>query len=310
MTATKPKSLLVEEIIDDALGHLADWKKPTSERSIGPQFPSLADEYCADIEAIKHELREMLEPWSEDELFKRFHTDNYNGLRELRDPKGPSFLMAKRILALQAREPAWFISGWHVKALEIEVAHWRAFSSCTLPELTLLSVGLDPRKANFDALFERYGHLDSQDKMLVFLEDQYEAIANGLGADPDDERAKFSLLDFYSWVRRERFKIDGRFRTMLREKFPDDGAGEVGDIHSKAASYKPRPLHKSSYDFHAQLFFAIAVEKYGLESPKDIGRVAKKIQHDAELQGQTPSIRPIRHLLTRGLEKRATEAAP
>jgi hypothetical protein len=308
MTATNPKSMLIEELIDDALGHLADWKKPISERSIGPQYPHLADEYCVDIESIKHDLRVMLAPWSEDELVKRFQKDNYNGCRVLRDPKGTSFLTVKRILALQAREPAWFISGWHVKALEIDAVYWRAFSSCTLPELTLMSVGLDPRKVNFDALFERYGHLGLQDKMLVFLEDQYEAIANGLGVDPDDERASISLSEFYTWVMQVKFKIDGRFRALLRDKFANE-TGAAEKISPKVAVRDSKPLHKSSYNLHAKLIYTMAVEKYGFKSLKDVGRVAKRIQHDAELLGQTPSIRPIRLLLTRGHELCTAEEA-
>lgn len=53
MTDPNAKENLMKEIVDDALGDLADWKKPTAEKSIGPQFPKLADEYLSDIQAIK-----------------------------------------------------------------------------------------------------------------------------------------------------------------------------------------------------------------------------------------------------------------
>ncbi|MGJ8530439.1 hypothetical protein [Maritalea sp.] len=306
MSALDPKAILMKEIIDDALGDLANWKKPISEKSIGPHFPKLADEYHADIQALRQVLRKMLEPWSTEELIKHFQENNYNGRRLLRDPKGTCFEIVNKILMLKEREPAWFISGWHVKPVEIDVAHWRAFSSCTLPELTLLSVGLDPRKVNFDALFNRYGHLASQDKMLGFLEDQYEAIANGLGADPDDESAKLDLLAFYTWVKQVKFKIASRFRTMLRYKFidePDTGSAVI----PKVTVRNRKPLHKSSYNLHAKLIYSIAMEKYGLKTPSDVGRVAKEIQHDAELQGQTPAIRPIKLLISKGLELSASD---
>lgn len=306
MNPVDQKEILIKEIIDDALGNLADWKKPTSQKSIGPNFPKLADAYYDDIQTIKQSLIKMLEPWPEEELVKRFQENNYNGRRLLRDPDGTSFLIVNEIQALKDREPAWFISGWHVKAVEFDVAYWRALSSCALPDLTLLSVGLDPRKVNFDALFQRYGHLDPQDKMLGFLEDQYEAIANGLGADPDDDKKKHDLLSFYTWVKQVKFKISARLRTMLREKFPDN-PDTASATSTKVTSQEPKPLHKSSYKFHAILVHSMAVEKYGLKSLAEVGRVAKKIQHDAELQGHTPAIRPIRTLLTKGIELAKTD---
>jgi hypothetical protein len=301
MNAVDQKEILMKEIIDDALGELADWKKPTSQKSIGPSFPKLAASYHADIQAMKTSLLKMLEPWPAEELIKRFKEHNYNGRRLLRDPAGTSFVIVNKIQALKEREPAWFISGWHIKAVEIDVAYWRALSSCTLPDLTLLSVGLDPRKVNFDALFQRYGHLDPQDKMLGFLEDQYEAIANGLGADPDNEEKKHDLLTFFKWVKQEKFKISGRLRTMLREKFPDK-PDTASATSTKVTSREPKPLHKSSYKLHAIIVYSMAVEKYGLKGLADVGRVAKRIQHDSDLQGHTPAIRPIRTLLTKGIE--------
>lgn len=35
MTDPTSKSMLIKEIIEDALGNLADWKQPTAEKSIG-----------------------------------------------------------------------------------------------------------------------------------------------------------------------------------------------------------------------------------------------------------------------------------
>ncbi|MBB3994746.1 hypothetical protein GGR95_002394 [Sulfitobacter undariae] len=291
----------MKEIVDDALGDIADWKKPKSEKSIGPQFPKLADAFHADIQAIKQELYVMLEPWPAEELSKRFQEKSYNGQRLLRDPEGTSFEAVNKIRMLKAREPAWFISGWHVKAVEIDASHWRAFTGCNLPELTLLSVGIDPRKVNFDALFKRYGHTTPQDQMLQFIEDQYEAIANGLGVDPDDEERKHDLLTFYTWVKQVKFKIDARFRALLRDKFSDEPDIAPPTIPMVTVRNNT-PLHKSTYKHHAILIYSMAVEKYGLKGLPDVGRVAKKIQHDAELQGHRPAIRPIKLLLTKGIE--------
>jgi len=224
---TDTKEQLMKEIVDDALGNMADWRKPTSEASIGPEFPELVQSYCDDIEALKHEIREMLAKHSPTKLINTFQKNNYHGKKLLRDPEGTSFLLVNKIQLLKDREPAWFMAGWHVKQLELDTSHWRAFSRCTLVELTLLSIGLDPRKVAYDSLFERYGHLPAQDKMLQFVEDQFEAIANGLGVDPDDQSAGVDLMDFFLWVKKVKFKIDARFRTLLRETFgngPDSTA--------------------------------------------------------------------------------------
>jgi len=122
MNAKDQKENLMKEIIDDALGDLADWKKPTSQKSIGPNFPELADAYYDDIQVIKQSLLKMLEPWPAEELIKRFQEKNYNGRRLLRDPDGTCFEIVTKIQQLKERKPAWFVSGWHVKAVEIDVA--------------------------------------------------------------------------------------------------------------------------------------------------------------------------------------------
>jgi len=81
----------------------------------------------------------------------------------------------------------------------------------------------------------------------------------------------------------------------------------VRATNTNATAKIPEPLHKSSYKLHAILFHSVAVEKYGLKGLTDVGRVAKKIKHDTELQGYTPAIRPIRTLLTKGIELAETD---
>jgi hypothetical protein len=213
--------------------------------------------------------------------------------------------MVAKIVALKNRKPAWFIAGWHVKELELDVPHWRAFSRANLVELTLMSVGLDPRKVGYDALFKRYGRSTEQDTMLYFLEDQYEAIANGLALDPDRETADVDMEEFYRWAKRVKFRLDERFRRLLRDKYNVGSSDKaVTEVQHPSHTQQPKALHKSSYNFHAQLLYAMAVEKYGVIESADLSSIAKKIQSIGELQGQTPSVRPIKQLLTKGHELR------
>jgi len=132
------KDILMKEIIGDALGDLADWKKPSSQKSIGPNFPELADAYLADIQAIKQTLSEMLKPWPAEELIKRFQEKNYNGRRQLRDPEGTSFEIVIKIQRLKEREPAWFIFGW------LDLSRFRAAPSARLSHFPFESDGAFP----------------------------------------------------------------------------------------------------------------------------------------------------------------------
>lgn len=302
MTALS-KEVLIDEIIRDALGNLADWSKPVALPSVGPKFPELGDQFNEDIQSIKQELREMLNPLSVEILTSRHKEDNYNRTKTLRDPKGVEFHMVAKIATLMRRKPAWFIAGWHIKELELDVPHWRAFSRSNLVELTVMSVGLDPRKVAYDPLFKHYGRSTEQDTMLYFLEDQFEAIANGLALDPEDEYADTDMEEFFRWTKRVKFRVDDRFRRLLREKYGDASADKADtEVERASPTQKPKALHKSSYNFHAQLLYAMAVEKFGEISSHDLGRTAKKIQAIAEFQGQTPSLNPIKQLLIKGHE--------
>ena len=114
------------------------------------------------------------------------------------------------------------------------------------------------------------------------------------------------MYEFYTWVKQVKFKISGRLRTILRDKFPDK-ADTASALSPKVTAHTPKPLHKRSYKLHAIPIHSMAVEKYGLKGLSDVGRVAKKIQHDAELQGHTPALRPIKKLLTMGIELSALD---
>lgn len=299
------KEKLVDNIIRDALGNLYDWSKPTAAQSIGPKYPELAEEFRQDIQSLRQELYDMLIKRSVENSNGRYVEANYRGTRTSWDPHGLDFQMAARVKALKCREPAWFIAGWHIKELELDVPHWRAFSRGNLIELTIMSVGLDPRKVGYDALFKRYGRSTEQDTMLNFLEDQYEAIANGLALDPDEETANADLGEFYHWAKRVNFRLDDRFRRLLREKYSGVSTEKPAtDVQRSLLTQHPKAQHKSSYNFQAKLLYAMAVEKFGDIGSAELGPIARKIQVIAELQGQTPSVRPIKQLLTKGHQLR------
>lgn len=296
---TDRKENLIAQVTSIALGKLALWEKPVVGVSLGPAFPELADRFDHQIFLLFGELRRHLEQFSVESLTQEFLLKK-DGRFRLADPHGLSFGIAKKIAGLHAKQPAWFISGWHVRASELNVGYWRAFSSCSLAALSLLSVGLDPRKVTYDALFGYYGYSEEQDAMLYFFEDRYEAIANGLGLDPDSQGLNVDFGEFFSWTNNVGFSLDIRFRRMLKEKYKNSVAVPNSQHRVKAEDSSSNKMHFSRYKYHAKLLYAVAVEKFGLDDPRKISTAAKSIQHCAELRGQPASLAPIRHLLETG----------
>jgi len=80
------KEILIERIIGDALGMLADWSKPVALSSVGPKFPELGEQFSNDIQDIKQELREILSLHTVESLKSRYFVGKCNGTKTLRDP--------------------------------------------------------------------------------------------------------------------------------------------------------------------------------------------------------------------------------
>lgn len=160
----------------------------------------------------------------------------------------------------------------------------------------MLSLGRDPRKTTFAAVMTHYGRSGPGDRVLYFLEDRYNAIADGLGLDRNDED---SMIDAFS------VSVDERFRRMFNErrkrladaapKLPVEPSATVGRIIEK-------PLHGTSARTHAKIVVAMARQKYKLVGAADIGKAVKAIQHDGDLLGLNVDQKIIRALLKNGLE--------
>lgn len=297
MTDTKQAKKM--EVISRALGDMAQYEPPDAKPSIGPSFPDIAEDFKEQHLALCEKLDAHLEPWTVEGLQAEFLTKGPNGFYRLEDPHGLSCELVQQIIQLRSQKPAWFISGWHVKPHEVDVGYWRAFNSCSLPELTLLSLGLDPRKITYDALFTHYGHSDAQDQMLYFVEDVNEAIANGLNVDPDGDQ-KVDLRVFDVWRKSVGFSLENRFTRLLREKFRSAAGAAKVERAKREETRDARQMHANRYNFHAKLLHSIAVEKFGLGKDREISSAAKAMQLCAELQGHNVSRAPIVRLLETG----------
>lgn len=186
-------------------------------------------------------------------------------------------------------------------ALQLDVAYWRQFQTYNLTQAALLCVGRDPRKTTFDLVMALNGRSPEADELLCFLEDLYEAIANGLGVDPKDGEAKVDAQALLGWVDSKSVQIDPRFRRMLK-KFPPVGVEEPSRNPIEPIALEKRP-HRSTVKACARVVGAIALTKYGLKD-KDMARhVAKKMVHDGDLTGLQFDTKTVRDLQLLALEQ-------
>ena len=303
------KDDLIGHIVAEAFEDLNEWKRPLTLKSVGPCFPFVYESFEEDLETLRQDIRHALSQYSVEDLKTEFPSSKTGAFNPLFNPDGRHGRLAKRLSKLKKSVPQDFVGGWSVKGKEVDISHWRGFSSVTLAEATLLSVGRDPRFTNYDALFLTYGRSTEANALLYFLEDRYEAIANGLGADPENGAAKVEVAKLFDWILFAAVHVDERFRRMLltqRKVKPKTDDPAVPAI----ASFASPPLHRSSIKTHARIVTALAISKYGLTDERAISKVAKRIQNDAELRGLGFDKRVVINLLRLGwIEYRKANAS-
>lgn len=287
----------IDRIIRFAMGPLAEWRRPSTLKSVGPAFPEVFDRFEADLVVLRRDLHRMLTTWSQVEDLNSAFPDSeaFNPLFDVHSRHGS---LARRLARAKSDMPPDFVGGWSVKGKEIELGHWRGIPAFTIAEATLLSVGRDPRTTGLDGLFRQYGHSTEADELLYFLEDREEQIARAFGLNPDDRVAVISAADFLRWVNECSIAIDDRFRRMLRDRWTDS----PDETMARPVLIDPNDqvVHGTSRKAYARLVTSIAIQKYGLTQERDIGKVANKMRDDADLAGLSVQAKPIRDLLRIG----------
>ena len=296
------KDRIIDRIVAAALGDLFQWRRPIAKPSVGPSFPEVIDAFEVDLEKLITDIRSLLWGHDVDRLERDFQDSTAPALNLLFDRNGLYSDIAERLHDLKRSRPPDFIGGWAIAEREIDLPYWRGAASYTLSEAVLLCVGRDPRYTSFDGVTTMYGRSDQIDELLYFLEDLYESVAAGLGVDPENPQACVDAKSLLRWVEDKSIRIDARFRRMLRE-YHNTGDGPKGPSVNDRV-HRPEPLHRSSLKVHARIVGAVAIAKYGLEGKDSIGRVAKKIENDGQLQGLSFDARTVRSLLKLALEQR------
>lgn len=297
------KARMIDGIIRFVLEDLMSWSEPQPLKNIGPASPEVFKQFTAALEACKTELRAYLAMLPVEELQRDFPPTTTAARNLLFDGDGRAGHLAQALAGLKRDRPMDYLGGWAIKGREVDQPHWRGMARYTLAEAAMLSLGRDPRKTSFAAVMKHYGRSDPGDQVLYFLEDRYNAIADGLGLDRNDEDAMVDADAFYAWIDTFSVSVDERFRRMIHERRKRLAEAAPKQPIPSAPRVPPeKPLHGASARAHARIVLAMAMRKYGLKGAQDIGKTAKAIQSDGDLLGLTFDQKTIRALLKDGLE--------
>lgn len=296
------KDQMIDGIIRFALEDLMSWSEPLPLKNIGPAYPEVFKRYTAALQDFQADLRAYLAMLPVEELQQDFPPTTTAARNLLFDGDGRAGHLAQRLARLKKDRPMDYVGGWAIKGREVDQPHWRGMARYTLAEAAMLSLGRDPRKTTFAAVMKHYGRSDPGDQVLYFLEDRYNAIADGLGLDRNDEDAMIDADAFYAWIDTFSVSVDERFRRMIHERRKRLAeAAPKPPVPSDPRVLPEKPLHGASARAHAKIVLAMAMRKYGLKGAEDIGKAVKAIQSDGDLLGLAFDQKAVRALLKDGL---------
>lgn len=297
---------LIDGIILFALEDLVTWSEPLPLKNIGPSYPEEFRKFTDKLEAFKADLRTHLRMLTLQELQNDFPRTTTAAFNLLFDDFGRAGHLAQRLARLKKDRPMDCVGGWAIKGREVDQPHWRGMACYTLAEAAMLSLGRDPRETTFAAVMKHYGRSDPGDRVLYFLEDRYNAIADGLDLDRNDEDAMIDADRFYDWIDTFSVSVDERFRRMIndRRKRLAEAAPKL-PLQPTVRRLLEKPLHGASARAHAKIVLAMAMRKYGLVGADGIGKAVKAIQADGDFLGMNFDQKVIRALLKDGLESLA-----
>jgi len=134
-------------------------------------------------------------------------------------------------------------------------------------------VGVDPRKANYDALFlDSYGKDERIDDILYFLEDRFELLVKRFG-DPKDILVSIELEELIDWACTSGQKHPTRSNELGARR------QRVGGAVGRAKGTKEKPLHKSTKDLLGRVLVTVAIDHHNLTTKQNAAKVAKEIKH-------------------------------
>jgi hypothetical protein len=263
---------LIGEILSRALDELSNWAPVKLMLGVGPQHPEIHYDFEKAIQAYRENVRSLLADKSIAELRSEYlmvvgSTDN-----PLTKSDGVHFKLCEELNYLKKTCPPWFASGWSEKEHLLEVNYWMAVETLSINEAALLLVGVDPRKANYDALFGAYGFDLRTDEVLYFLEDYFELLVRRFG-DPDSGSVAINLGEMYEWVKETGLAVSTQLNEIIKLRKPSGHEGNV----KRTDHDQDKPLHATSRAMFQRVLIAVAICRYSFTKIEDAAKVAKAI---------------------------------
>ncbi|SFR44999.1 hypothetical protein [Litoreibacter janthinus] len=286
------KEVLVEEILRRTLEDLYDWTPAVLMPGIGPQHPEVHFEFKERLAAYRSNVNLMLSRKPIEELKSDYLMSVGSTLNPLTKPHGIHFELVNELKGIRKTRPPWFGAGWSERAHLLDVDYWVAAATVEIREAALMLVGVDPRRANFEALFQAYGLDPRTDEVLYFLEEYFDLLDRRFG-ELTEPPVGIATVELYKWVADSNLKVSVQFERLVERKL---GAGPYSEIKlGDKNSPKPKggfPLIDQTENMHGntrsmfrRALIAMAMDKYKMETSSDAGKVAKAIVDAGDLIG-------------------------
>lgn len=271
---------LIVEILHRTLEELSDWAPAKLMPGVGPQHPQVHSDFEKRLQAYRENVRSTLA----DKSIAGLRSDYLKGVgsasNPLTKPHGIHFELYKELQLLKKTRPPWFASGWSEKGHRLEANYWMAAETLSIDEAALLLVGVDPRKANYEALFGAYGIDLRTDEVLYFLEDYFELLVRRFG-DPDSGPVVINLCELCTWVKETGLSVSTQLDEIIKLQKPTGT-----QVYSKRTDQsRDKPLHGTSRAMFQRTLISIAIHRYSFTQNKDSAKVAKAIVEAGDYVG-------------------------
>lgn len=261
----------IEQIIARKMGKIYDWKEPQVVKTVGPFFPDAFKQYTDEVQNIHFRLKERLQELSLEEL--QLGLDLNFAVREtpINSMKSWSTLFNREINALTRSIPSWFSAGLGHPDFVTDLAYWPKMPRFALDEILLLSVGVDPRRAEVGDMIKEFRTTNLTGlEVLDFIADRSNLFSRQFN--PRGHKGALVLPEhFLDFVDRVDLDVEQGF---LRE---------LTKIHRPAKRMTSNQLDTRERDSLLKMICVMAMDGYGFDPkskrssiPKELSEIAQR----------------------------------
>lgn len=255
-----------QRLLQNKLGALLGWTKPTLTQTVGPFAPDVFDVFDVRRMKLINACVEKLESYASDQFNLIVEPGGSSGT-QARDWQR---FLSDEISNLSRQTPPWYAGGFGHPDHVADFVYWAKMSRFDVGELTCLTVGIEPKDFNWKQLLDLTTSNDRPRfrEPLEYLVKRFEQLDRTFGLD----RGGKTVLArrFIAWAERFEFEVHPGFLEPLRRFH------SAGDL-AEAAPAKPTQ-DKREVDSIAQLFTAMAIEQFGYDPRQARSPTTKEIE--------------------------------